>query len=118
MMIFKKAIPRRTFLRGIGRHTGACRCWTRWSRRLRPRAERPQPSRRSVSDFVYVPNGIIMDKWTPATEGAGFELTPILEPLAPFRDRLLVLSGLSSHKRAAAARAKTRRASARRRHVS
>jgi hypothetical protein len=44
--------------------------------------------------FVYVPHGAIMDKWTPATEGAGFELTPILKPLEPFRDRLNVISGL------------------------
>ena len=35
-----------------------------------------------------------MDKWTPATEGAGFEFTPILKPLEPFRDRLNVVSGL------------------------
>jgi hypothetical protein len=45
---------------------------------------------------VYVPNGIMMENWTPATEGAGFELSPILKPLEPFRDRLLVLSGLNS----------------------
>ena len=37
-----------------------------------------------------------MDKWTPTTEGADFALTPILEPLAPFQDRMLVLSGLDS----------------------
>jgi len=46
--------------------------------------------------FVYVPNGVIMEKWTPATEGTNFEITPILEPLAPFRDHLLVLSGFSN----------------------
>ena len=44
--------------------------------------------------FVYVPHGAIMDKWTPAAEGAGFEFTPILKPLEPFRDRLNVVSGL------------------------
>jgi hypothetical protein len=44
--------------------------------------------------FVYIPHGAIMDKWTPATEGAGFEFTPILKPLEPFRDRLNVVSGL------------------------
>ena len=47
--------------------------------------------------FVYVPNGIIMDKWTPVTEGAAFEMTPILEHLAPFRDQMLVLSGLAQN---------------------
>jgi hypothetical protein len=35
-----------------------------------------------------------MDRWTPATEGAGFEFTPILKPLEPFRDKLNVVSGL------------------------
>ena len=35
--------------------------------------------------FIYVPHGAIMDKWTPATEGAGFEFTPILKPVEPFR---------------------------------
>src|ERR1700733_7566960 len=44
--------------------------------------------------FVYVPHGAIMDKWTPATEGAGFELSPILKPLEPFRDRLNIVSGM------------------------
>jgi hypothetical protein len=39
----------------------------------------------------------MMDKWTPATEGAGFALPPILEPLAPLRDRMLVLSGLDQN---------------------
>jgi hypothetical protein len=43
---------------------------------------------------VYVPLGVIMNKWTPATEGAGFEMTPTLAALAPFRDQILVLSGL------------------------
>src|SRR5262249_32305307 len=45
--------------------------------------------------FVYVPNGAIMQEWTPKTEGPAFEFTPILEPLAPLRDRLLVLTGLA-----------------------
>jgi hypothetical protein len=49
--------------------------------------------------FVYIPHGAIMDKWTPAAEGAGFEFTPILKPLEPFRDRLNVISGLG-HKAA------------------
>jgi len=43
---------------------------------------------------VYVPNGMIMPGWTPAGEGAVFEFMPTLAPLSPFRDRLLVLSGI------------------------
>jgi hypothetical protein len=51
--------------------------------------------------FIEVPNGIMMDKWTPAKEGADFALTPVLEPLAEFRDRMLVLSGLDQQQSAA-----------------
>ena len=43
---------------------------------------------------IYVPNGMAMEHWTPTAEGSDFELTPILEPLAPFRNQVLVLSGL------------------------
>jgi hypothetical protein len=42
--------------------------------------------------FVYVPNGIIMDRWTPSAAGADFEIKTILEPLAPFRDSLVIVS--------------------------
>jgi hypothetical protein len=45
--------------------------------------------------FVYVPNGAHMPDWTPGEVGASFTLPPVLEPLAPVRDDLLVLSGLS-----------------------
>jgi hypothetical protein len=45
--------------------------------------------------FVYVPNGIIMPDWTPEKEGAGFDLPPILKPLANHQSRMMVLSGLT-----------------------
>jgi len=45
--------------------------------------------------FVYVPNGIIMDRWTPTGEGAEFKFAPTMQALEPFRDRMLVLSGLA-----------------------
>ncbi len=48
--------------------------------------------------FVYVPNGIHMPDWTPRTLGAGFELPRTLVPLAPYRDQLLVFSGLTQDK--------------------
>jgi len=89
MMIFKKAIPRRTFLKGVGATLAL------------PLLDGMVPAMAAVGDkratrlsFVYIPNGIIMDKWTPATEGAGFAMTPILEPLASYQDQMLVLSGL------------------------
>jgi hypothetical protein len=90
MMIFKKAIPRRTFLQGVGATLAL------------PLLDGMVPAMAAVGDsksatrlsFVYVPNGIIMDKWTPATEGAGFEMTPVLEQMGPHRDQMLVMSGL------------------------
>ena len=48
--------------------------------------------------FLYVPNGAHMPDWTPPEAGAGFSMTPILEPLAPFRRDLLVISGLAQDK--------------------
>ena len=94
MMITKRALPRRTVLRGLGATLalplldGMVPALTALGRT----AARPV-ARLGV---VYVPNGIVMDHWTPAVEGAGFELPPILRPLAPFRDRVTVVSGLSN----------------------
>jgi hypothetical protein len=47
--------------------------------------------------IVFVPNGINMAKWTPATAGKSYEITPALEPLAPYREQMLVLSGLNNN---------------------
>jgi hypothetical protein len=91
MVILKKSIPRRTFLRGAGASL-ALPVLDAMSA-----AFAAQPARPIRLAFIEVPNGIMMDKWTPAAEGAGFALTPILEPLAQFRDRMLVLSGLDQN---------------------
>ena len=94
MMIFRKAIPRRTFLRGVGATIalplldGMVPAFASQSQ-----AAVMSPVRLSV---CYVPNGIIPGAWKPETTGPNFEITPVLEPLAKFRDRFLVLSGLSS----------------------
>ena len=93
MMIFKKAMHRRTFLRGLGTTLalplldGMFPAMAAGGQAIAKR-----PNRLSV---VYAANGMIMDKWTPAVTGTGYEPTPILEPLAPFRDRMLVLTGLT-----------------------
>ena len=97
MMIFKKAIPRRAFLRGLGTTLAL----PLLDSMVPAFAGTTDPAAKAATRFsvFYVPNGIIMNKWTPAAEGAGFELTPIMEPLAPFKDRMLVLTGLT-HKTA------------------
>src|SRR5437764_104727 len=43
---------------------------------------------------IYFPHGAIMNKWMPATDGAGFELSEILQPLKPFHGQINVISGL------------------------
>jgi hypothetical protein len=45
--------------------------------------------------FMYVPNGIVMPDWTPQAEGALADLPKLLEPIAPYRGKALVLSGLT-----------------------
>lgn len=45
--------------------------------------------------YLYVANGMHMQDWTPEKEGADYELRPIMEPLAPFKQDMLVLSGLA-----------------------
>ena len=94
MMISRKALPRRTVLRGIGATLalplldGMVPALTALGRTA------AKPVRRL--GVVYVPNGIVMEQWIPATADTGFEITPILKPLERFRDRLLVVSGLSN----------------------
>src|SRR5258708_38663872 len=58
-----------------------------------------KPAAKPVHRFqtFYVPNGMAMEYWLPKGEGAAFELSPILEPLAPFREQMLVLSGLKAN---------------------
>jgi hypothetical protein len=48
--------------------------------------------------FLYVPNGKNMADWTPKTEGTDYELPAILEPLAPVKSEILVLTGLTADK--------------------
>ena len=95
MMISKKAIPRRTVLRGIGA-TMALPLLDGMVPALSALAQTPAaPSQRF--GFIYVPHGSIMREWTPAQEGADFEFSPILRPLESFRRDVTVLSNLSNY---------------------
>jgi hypothetical protein len=86
-----KRLPRRTLLRGAGT-TIALPLLDAMMPAL-GRAAQSKPPLRLL--FGYVPNGIIMRHWTPATEGRQFDLPRILQPLTPFREDLLVLTGLA-----------------------
>jgi hypothetical protein len=94
MFISKKHLPRRTFLRGMGVTLALplLDAMLPAQTLLKKTAAAGSPR----MGFVYVPHGAIMDRWTPSAEGAGFEFSPILKPLEPFRDRLNVVSGLGN----------------------
>ncbi len=89
--ITQKALHRRTVLRGVGA-TLALPLLDAMVPALANAQATKSPTRLSI---VYLPNGIMMDKWTPATTGANYQLTPILEPLAAFKNQMLVLTGLA-----------------------
>jgi hypothetical protein len=92
MIISKMAIPRRTVLRGMGSMLALPLLDS-----MMPALSALQTSAaRPINRFgvMYVPNGMIMKNYLPLTEGRDFELTPTLSALAPFRDQILVLSGL------------------------
>jgi uncharacterized protein DUF1552 len=91
MIITKKHLPRRTFLRGMG-VTLALPLLDGMVPAFAALRETAAKSVRRLG-VVYVPNGIFMNKWTPAGEGA-LEMTETLAPLAPFGNRIAMVTGL------------------------
>jgi len=91
--ITKRSLSRRTVLRGLGATIalplldGMVPALTAAAKT----AAKPIPR----LGCIYVPNGMEMRMWTPKTEGAGYALSPILEPLKPFYDQSVVMSGLA-----------------------
>ena len=97
MIVTKLALPRRTFLRGLGATVAL------------PLVDAMVPAFSATvksaakpicrMGFIYVPNGVAMNDslnyWTPKGSGAGFDFSPILTPLVPHRDRLTIVSGLA-----------------------
>ena len=92
MILTKKAIPRRTVLRGLGATLALPLLDSMVPALTAQRRTAAAPTRRL--SIVYVPNGMEMNRWTPVNEGPSLELSPILQPLEPFRERMLVLSRL------------------------
>jgi hypothetical protein len=94
MMITKMALPRRTFLRGMG-VTIALPLLDAMVPALTALTKTAASPVRRLG-FVYTPNGATMAAWTPAGEGPALnELPPTLSPLAAFRDQVIVPTGLS-----------------------
>jgi hypothetical protein len=95
MIIVRKALPRRTVLRGLGA-TVALPLLDGMVPAASALAQTPAV-RTPRFGFVYVPHGSIMRDWTPAQEGAGFEFSPILKPLEDFRPHVSVLTNFSHY---------------------
>ena len=85
MFITKKHLPRRSFLRGMSATLGAAvaRSDDSGTNPATKTARAPSPA-----NFIYVPHGAVMDKWTPEGEGSTFTNSRILSPLDPFHDRV------------------------------
>jgi hypothetical protein len=93
MFISKLHLSRRTFLRGVGVSIAL------------PFLESMVPAGTALAQTaakgktrfgaIYFPHGATMDKWTPAADGSNFDLSEILQPLAPLRNQINIISGLS-----------------------
>ena len=97
MIISKRTLPRRTFLRGAG----ACIALPLLDAMVPALAQSTAPRAKRIG-FIYMPNGVAMNFdgvnfWTPKTVGNNFELSRILTPLAPYKSQLTVVSGLAQH---------------------
>ena len=95
MIITQNALPRRTFLRGVGATLALP-----FLDAMVPTAASSAVARAVTSParrlgFIYIPNGVIQDQWVPSATGRGFDFSPILSPLESLRDRVLVLSNLA-----------------------
>jgi hypothetical protein len=89
-----KALPRRTVLRGLGATVALP-----FLDAMSPAASllaRVAATPTNRFQAIFVPNGMAMEYWHPLTVGREFELTPILQPFAPFREQMLVFSGLDA----------------------
>src|SRR6188472_3240432 len=93
MHVFKKHVSRRTVLKGVGATIAlplldamnpAASAWAQTAAGTTPKR----------FAFVGFPHGAIMDRWSPTQTGRDYEMSPILEPLTPFREHLTIVSGL------------------------
>ena len=92
MFITRLALPRRTFLKGLGT-TLALPLLDAMVPAARAFAA-TEASRPMRTGFMYIPHGADMPSWTPTAAGANFELSPTLKVLEPLKDSL----ELTSHK--------------------
>jgi hypothetical protein len=98
MIITRKPMGRRTVLRGM-RATLALPLLD--AMMTSTRAAEAAAKARMRLQVIYMPNGMMMQNFTPTQKGEGYALTPILKPLEPYREKFAVISGLA-HKQAEA----------------
>jgi hypothetical protein len=93
MFITKKHLSRRTFLKsgGVTLALPLLESMVPAGTALAATAAAPK----TRLGCIYIPHGATMDKWTPKGEGTAFEFSETLQPLAPFRDRINVISDLA-----------------------
>ena len=95
MIITRKSLPRRTFLRGLGAAVALPLLDAMAPALTATARTAARPVRRL--GFFYGPNGMFLSNFHPVGEGGrDFAMTPILQPLEAFRDQLTVVSGLSN----------------------
>jgi hypothetical protein len=93
MFIFKKHVPRRTVLKGAGAAVALPLLDAMFPA---TRAFADTPAGKTIKRFAFVgfPHGAIMDRWSPKETGTNYTMSPILQPLEPFRQHLTIVSGL------------------------
>src|SRR6058998_349530 len=93
MFITRMSLPRRTVLRGMGAAVALPLLEAMVPAFTALAKTAANPPRRFGA--VYIPNGAIVDEYFPKQVGTGFEFTPILKPLEPFRESLVVVKNLT-----------------------
>ncbi|MCA9095751.1 MAG: DUF1552 domain-containing protein [Planctomycetaceae bacterium] len=93
-MIGKSHLSRRTVLKGLGISLGLP-LLEAMTPTLGSAAETAAAAAPRRAAFLYVPNGVNVEKWRPTGEESDFQLSPTLTPLEPFRESLCVLEGMT-----------------------
>ncbi len=95
MAFLTRSLSRRTVLRGMG----ASLALPFLEAMLPPFSLGGRASAAPAHRFLafYTPNGMAMEYWTPKGVGTDFDLSPVMEPLAPFKDRMIALSGIKAN---------------------
>ena len=96
MIAKRQPLSRRAVLRGAGATLALPLLEAMGGRARAARAAAKPPVR---SAFFYIPNGVVQRSWHPQETGKGFALSPTLEPLAPVREKITLLTKVLNVKR-------------------